>query len=89
MAEITKLLGIAIADADAWRITRRQLFGIFQDAIDNGDILDEANQRYVVAAVFPLLDAGALRRSEHVATFEQRMNRQAKDFLRTRHARDN
>jgi hypothetical protein len=39
MAGITKHLGIAIADADAGRITRRQLLEIFQDAIENGDIL--------------------------------------------------
>jgi hypothetical protein len=45
MAGITKHLGIAIADADAGRITRRQLLEIFQDAIENGDILEREATR--------------------------------------------
>ena len=79
MAEITKLLGIAISDADAERITKKQLIEIFQDAINNGDILEEDNEFYVVAAIFPLLDKGILQRSTYVDTFEKRMNQKTTD----------
>ncbi|MFG0257850.1 MAG: hypothetical protein ACF8GE_08120 [Phycisphaerales bacterium JB043] len=82
MALITKNLGIAISDHDAKRISTEQLMSIFQDAIDNGDILEESNEMCVVAAVFPLIDNGHLRRSEHVSTFEQRMNAKMLDYVR-------
>lgn len=71
---ITKMLGIAINDHDAGRITRDHLVTILQAAIDNDDILLEDNKLYVVSAVFPLLDAGVLQPSKHTAEFERRMN---------------
>ena len=74
MSLITKMLGVAINDADAGRITKAQLLNIFQEAIDNGDILEEANSLYVVAAVYPLLDAGVLKPSPHTNKFEDSMN---------------
>ncbi len=91
MAEITKLLGIAISDADAGRITRGQLLDIFQDAIDNGDILEDDNELYVVTAVVPLIDAGVLRPSDHVTTFERRMDTAVASRLQVpdEHAGDN
>lgn len=90
MALITKMLEIAVSDSDAGRITQVQLLSIFQEAIDNGDILEEANEFCVVAHVFPLLDRGALRSSKHVDTFEARMDAHASvvaDALRHRHQR--
>jgi hypothetical protein len=78
---ITRMLGIAINDYDAGRISRAHLLRIFQGAIDNGDILDEANELYVVANVIPLVDAGLLQPTEHLTAFESRMNRMAADFI--------
>ena len=78
---ITKMLGIALSDYEAGRISKRQLLSIFQDAIDNGDILEEDNQLHAVAHVIPLVDAGLLRSSEHLKAFEGRMNKMAMDFL--------
>jgi hypothetical protein len=77
MALITKMLEIAVNDCDAGRITPVQLISIFQEAIDNGDILEEENEFCVVAHVLPLIDRGALRSSEHVAIFESRMGAKA------------
>ena len=78
---ITKMLGVAIADHDAGRLSRGQLLSIFQDAIDNGDILAESNKIYAVTNVLPLVDAGLLRPSAHLEAFEGRMNQMAADFL--------
>jgi hypothetical protein len=83
---ITRMLGIAISDCDAGRISKGQLLSIFQGAINNGDILEEDNQLYVVAHVVPLVDAGLLRSSEHLKAFESRMNQMATDFLAERQA---
>ncbi len=82
LGTITRMLGIAISDYDAGRISRGQLLSIFQGAIDNGDILEENNQMYVVANVLPLVDAGLLRSSEHLRTFEDRMNKMAANLKR-------
>ena len=73
MALITKMLEIAVNDCDAGRITPVQLVSIFQEAIDNGDILKEENEFCVGVHILPLIDRGALRSSPHVATFEARM----------------
>lgn len=73
MAHITKMLDIAVADCDAGRITPQQLISIFQEAIDNGDILEEQNAVAVTAMVLPGIDRGVLRASEHVGVFESRM----------------
>lgn len=72
---ITKMLGIAISDCDAGRISKKQLLEIFQDAIDNGDILEPDNELDVVGTVFPLVDDGVLQPSQHLKTFEDRMNK--------------
>lgn len=77
MALITKMLEIAVNDCDAGRITPVQLISIFQEAIDNGDILEEENEFCAVVHILPLIDRGALRSSEHVATFEARMGAKA------------
>ena len=71
---ITKNLGIAVSDCEAGRITNSRFISILQGAIDNGDILLEANKFYVVSAVLPLLDAGTLQPSKYTVEFEQRMN---------------
>ena len=78
---ITRMLGIAINDCDAGRISRRQLLSIFQDSIDNGDILEEENHQYVIANVLPLVVAGLLQPSEHLRKFEDLMNKTAATFL--------
>jgi hypothetical protein len=70
---ITKMLGIAINDCDAGRITKKQLLEIFQDAIDNGDILEPDNEHDVVSIILPLVNRGLLRSSPHLKTFEDRM----------------
>lgn len=77
MSLITKMLDIAVNDHNAGRITSVQLISIFQEAIDNGDILEEENEFCVVAHVVPLLDRGALHSSAHVATFLEGMNAKA------------
>jgi hypothetical protein len=81
MAEITKLLGIAINDYEAGHVTPEHLLEIFQEAIDNGDILLPDNKLYVVAAVTPLLDRGILKPSQHTKKFEERMNLEAAALL--------
>lgn len=79
MSGITKNLGIAIADADAGRITKKHLLEIFQDAIDNGDILLQDNE-FVGVTIMPLIDKGVLHRSSFVDEFEKRMNQKAKAY---------
>ena len=79
---ITKMLGIAISDFDAGRLSRKNLLLILQDAIDNGDILELSNEDYVVTHVMPLIDEGVLTSSPAVAAFETRMDRRAMDFIR-------
>ena len=69
MALITKMLDIAVNDAQAGRITIPQMLSIFQEAIDNGDILEPDNKLCVIAHVIPLVDAGALQTSEHIDTY--------------------
>lgn|GEM_PF-5399219 len=88
MALITKMLDIAVNDCDAGRITPVQLISIFQEAIDNGDILEEANEFSVVAHVLPLIDRGALRSSKHVAVFEARMGAKVTEHARKLRAED-
>jgi len=73
MALITKMLDIAVNDCDEGRITPVQLMSICQEAIDNGDILEEANELHVILLVLPAIDRGVLKTSGHVATFEARM----------------
>ena len=70
MSGSTKLLRAVISDADAGRITHDRLFEILQEAIDNGDILLESNELYVVGTVLPFIDQGFLKRSEYVDEFE-------------------
>lgn len=78
---ITKMIGMAINDLDAGRLSRKNLLLILQDAIDNGDILEPANEEFVVTHVMPLVDAGTLARSPAVADFERRMDQRAIDLL--------
>jgi hypothetical protein len=73
MALITKMLDVAVADCDAGRITPTQLISILQEAIDNGDILEEQNEFCVVSRILPGIDRGILSSSEHVVAFESRM----------------
>jgi hypothetical protein len=77
MAFVTKMLEIAVNDCDAGRITPVQLISVFQEAIDNGDILEEENEFCVVVHVLPLINRGALRPSEHVSRFEERLDAKA------------
>ena len=86
---ITKMLSLAIGNYDAGRISREHLLKIFQDAIDNGDILEPDNELPVVAAVLPLVDGGLLHYSEHMKTFEGRMDKKVLDFLAERRERKN
>ena len=80
MTENTKELRIAISDADSDRITKQHLNDIFQEAIDNGDILSEENLCeenlfQVVSALFPLIDQGLLRQSAYLKEFEYHINK--------------
>jgi hypothetical protein len=88
MALITKMLEIAVSDYDAGRITAAQLMSIFQEAIDNGDILEPDNELCVVARILPLVDHGVLHSSEHLASFEARMAAQATQFVRESRRRE-
>lgn len=83
MPLITKMLEIAINDADAGRITYDQLLSIFQDAINNGDILEEDNSFYVITGNVPLIDAGILQRSSYFDQFETLMNVRAIERVKT------
>lgn len=74
MALVTKMLGIAINDRDAGRITTEALLSIFQEAIDNGDILEEENELSAMVAVIPLVDRGVLKPSIHTDAFISKMN---------------
>ena len=73
MALITKMLEVAVNDCDNGRITAAQLMSVCQEAIDNGDILEEQNELHVVLVILPAIDRGILRTSEHVTKFEARM----------------
>lgn len=86
MAEITKLLGIAISDESAGRITKGQLIQIFQESINNGDIREEHNQAYMASHIIPLIDAGVLQPSEHVDAYAQDMDQIAREWLAERSA---
>ena len=85
---ITKQLGLAIASYEAGRMDQEFLFGIFQDAIDNGDILEPENRSYYVLVVMPLIDSGVLKRSEYIDRMEAGMNdlaaRKAAEFRTAR-----
>ena len=72
MAEITKHLGVALADARAGRITAGHLVTILQEAAQNGDILLNENRSAVIAVVIPLVVAGVLPTSAHVECFKRR-----------------
>jgi hypothetical protein len=61
VAEITKMLGIAINNFDEGRLSHGQLLSILQEAIDNGDILVPDNELYAVAVVIPFIDRGVLK----------------------------
>ena len=77
MPEMTKHLGSAINDEQAGRITKVELLSIFQQAIDNGDAVSAENELYLVCCLWPLIDAGILRQSEHTRAFKKRMNEKA------------
>lgn len=85
--KITKLLQVAVNDCEAGRITKTQLLSIFQEAIDNGDILEEGNNFCVVAYIIPLIDTGVIKPSTYSSLFEQRMNQICRDHLATRQNR--
>lgn len=74
MALITKMLGIAVSDMEARRITRKQFLSIMQEAVDNGDILLPENEMTVVTVVIAMLDEGLLKHSNYSRQFEERMN---------------
>lgn len=80
MSQVTQRLGVAINDEKAGRISRDQLLGIFQEAIDNGDISTEDNQFYFVAFVLPLIDAGLLRPSEYTNALERELAESARNL---------
>lgn len=88
MALITKMLDIAVSDYDAGRITPEQLIAIFQDAIDNGDILEPDNDLCVVGRILPLVDQGVLRGSDHLSAFEARFAAVATQFARESRGRE-
>lgn len=73
MAGIKNQLGMAITGREAGRITDEQLNKVFQDAIDNGDILLDENHSYVVSTILPLVGRGALRSSDYLVEFERQV----------------
>jgi len=80
MAEITKMLGIAINDYDAGRLSPEQLIAIVQEAIDNGDVLLPDNEFYAAAVVNPMIDSGVLKPVGHTEALESRMNKKAAEM---------
>lgn len=78
---VTRMLSIAVNDFGAGRLSRKALLAVFQDAIDNGDVLLPANETVVVAHVVPLIDAGELRPSESSREFYARMDRVTRAYL--------
>lgn len=81
---ITRQLSRAIDAADVGQITYDQLLIVFQEAIDNGDVLAPGNELSVVSAVLPLIDAGRLNNSGHMDEFENRMSAHITDYLAKR-----
>lgn len=71
------MLDIAVNDAQAGRITIPQMLSIFQEAINNGDILEPDNKLCVIAHIIPLVDSGALKSSEYVNTYLAQGNAEA------------
>lgn len=85
------MLDIAVNDAQAGRITIPQMLSIFQEAIDNGDILESDNDLCVICHVIPLVDAGVLQSSEHVEIYLEQGNAKASAHaqeLRRRNSED-
>jgi hypothetical protein len=70
-------LVLFFVDLDEGRLSHAQLISILQEAIDNGDILLPDNEFYAVAVVFPFIDSGVLKPSQHTEAFEARMNAKA------------
>jgi len=66
----TRALGNAIRDCGTGRVSERQLFAIFQEALDNGDILLEGNRYFIAPVILPLVAAGVLRSTNHLREFE-------------------
>jgi hypothetical protein len=77
----TERLDAAISEHNRGALDKARMLQIFQEAVDNGDILLEANQLAVVAHVLPLLDAGILKPSKHVSAFGQQMDTLMRDAV--------
>ncbi len=74
MTRITDSLELAIMKHDIGRVTKEHLLQIFQDCIDNGDILEPANELYFAAIIMPFIDRGVLTPSTHTKQLEHKMN---------------
>ncbi|MEX1024111.1 MAG: hypothetical protein WD226_03450 [Planctomycetota bacterium] len=68
---ITRMIGIAISDYEAQRLSRKHLLLILQDSIDSGNILLEDNEPYVATYVMPLIESGELQTSHYIARTTQ------------------
>jgi len=74
MYRTTQNLQHPIMAYDAGHITKDQLILLFQDCIDNGDILEPDNELYFAATIMPLIDAGTLNPSAHTEQLARKMD---------------
>jgi hypothetical protein len=69
----TKNLRRAITGAAVGQISNDELLEIFQQAIDNGDVLEQDNRFFVATLILPLVEMGELKRSPHLDEYEERI----------------
>jgi len=77
MSEITKHLGIALSDAVAGNIKEEHLLDIFQESINNGDILLEDNEKVVLENIVPLIEEGSLNSSKYFEKLKRRIGKKS------------
>ena len=61
MANITKIIGIAVSDYKSDRISKEHYISILQESVDNGDIFLEDNRAYIGECVLPLIFNGTIK----------------------------
>ena len=71
MAELTKLLSVALKNKQAGLVSMDTLLEVCQSAIDNGDILCKENYEVAATFVLPLIDEGVLTPSEHSCLLQE------------------
>jgi hypothetical protein len=84
MSYATKMLGPVLSDLRSGKIHKEQARELFQEAIDNGDILELANEVPVHLLVLPLIEKGELKTSPFMDEFKNRPESELMQSLRKR-----